>query len=281
MIIHAKVALLSIFSCALWSPLYWIWKGDIGNIYIIVGWIVTTAVSHMWLAAKIINMRMFSVAWRSYMLTAFFMMGFSIAYFASTLYLSFGLYICVLSTFHMGEYLATALFNPTSISLSSFILNHSLEFNVAMILSVVEHWILLYFFPGIKTIQWLIWTGFTLCLLGDLFRKISMYTAGKSFTHLVQYYKRDSHKLIVNGVYSLFRHPSYTGWFCWSVSTQVLLLNPICLIGYTVATWKFFQERIYYEEITLLNFFGQQYLDYKKKVPSGIPFVCGYSLTQS
>ncbi|XP_026691020.2 protein-S-isoprenylcysteine O-methyltransferase-like isoform X2 [Ciona intestinalis] len=251
MIIHAKVALLSIFSCALWSPLYWIWKGDIGNIYIIVGWIVTTAVSHMWLAAKIINMRMFSVAWRSYMLTAFFMMGFSIAYFASTLYLSFGLYICVLSTFHMGEYLATALFNPTSISLSSFILNHSLEFNVAMILSVVEHWILLYFFPG------------------------------KSFTHLVQYYKRDSHKLIVNGVYSLFRHPSYTGWFCWSVSTQVLLLNPICLIGYTVATWKFFQERIYYEEITLLNFFGQQYLDYKKKVPSGIPFVCGYSLTQS
>jgi protein-S-isoprenylcysteine O-methyltransferase Ste14 len=29
------------------------------------------------------------------------------------------------------------------------------------------------------------------------------------------------HQLITSGVFSLMRHPSYVGWFYWSVGTQV------------------------------------------------------------
>lgn len=48
-----------------------------------------------------------------------------------------------------------------------------------------------------------------------------MITAGTSFTHLISYDKRRDHRLVTRGVYSLFRHPSYVGWFWWSVGTQV------------------------------------------------------------
>ncbi len=53
-------------------------------------------------------------------------------------------------------------------------------------------------------------------------------------------------------------------------------MNPFCTIGYAIASWKFFAERIIDEEITLLNFFGEDYVRYKRKVRSGLPFISGY-----
>lgn len=43
---------------------------------------------------------------------------------------------------------------------------------------------------------------------------------------------------------SYLRHPSYFGWFWWVVGTQVLLWNPLCLVGYAYVSWKFFDQRI-------------------------------------
>ncbi len=40
------------------------------------------------------------------------------------------------------------------------------------------------------------------------------------------------------------RHPSYFGFFYWSVGSQILLCNPICLVGFTVSLWRFFNQRI-------------------------------------
>jgi len=42
------------------------------------------------------------------------------------------------------------------------------------------------------------------------------------------------------------RHPSYTGFFYWGIGTQLLLMNPISLIGYAVVLFRFFKERIRY-----------------------------------
>jgi len=55
-----------------------------------------------------------------------------------------------------------------------------------------------------------------------------------------------------------------------------MLLNPVCMVTYTIASWIFFKERITDEEITLLNFFGEDYLHYQKRVPTGLPFIYGY-----
>ena len=60
------------------------------------------------------------------------------------------------------------------------------------------------------------------------------------------------------------------------LSFQMILCNPVCLIAYTVVSWKFFNERIQEEEIYLLNFFTEDYVEYKKRVGTGLPFITGF-----
>lgn len=98
------------------------------------------------------------------------------------------------------------------------------------------------------------------------------------FSFQVQCEKATDHVLVTHGVYSWFRHPSYVGWFYWSIGTQLVLLNPVCVVAYAVASWFFFRERVAIEEIMLLNFFGQQYCVYQQKVGTGLPFIAGYKL---
>ena len=79
---------------------------------------------------------------------------------------------------------------------------------------------------------------------------------------------------------ALYRHPSYVGWFLWSVGTQVLLKNPLCCLAYSVVSWRFFRERIFEEEHTLINFFGDDYLEYQERVGTGLPGVKGLLLDE-
>ena len=67
-------------------------------------------------------------------------------------------------------------------------------------------------------------------IVGEVIRKSSMFTAKTNFNHYVQYVKQRGHQLVTTGIYSLCRHPSYMGWFLWSIGTQVrpdffLLIN--------------------------------------------------------
>lgn len=65
------------------------------------------------------------------------------------------------------------------------------------------------------------------------------------------------------------RHPSYTGFFLWSLGTQLVLGNPVCLAGFYHILNNFFQERIRYEEETLSRFFAAEYTRYKASTWSG------------
>uniref|UniRef100_A0A8C0IZI9 Protein-S-isoprenylcysteine O-methyltransferase n=2 Tax=Chelonoidis abingdonii TaxID=106734 RepID=A0A8C0IZI9_CHEAB len=187
----------------------------------------------------------------------------------------FGWYMCSLSLFHYSEYLMTAINNPRSLSLDSFLLNHSFEYTLAALSSWIEFAVEKIIYPEMKQITWLSTVGLLMVIFGDCLRKAAMLTAGSNFNHIVQNEKSDTHTLVTSGVYGWFRHPSYVGWFYWSIGTQVLLCNPVCVVGYTLASWRFFRERIEEEEFTLIHFFGAEYLEYKKRVPSGLPFIKG------
>ncbi|XP_061457833.1 protein-S-isoprenylcysteine O-methyltransferase isoform X1 [Rhineura floridana] len=187
----------------------------------------------------------------------------------------FGWYMCSLSLFHYLEYLVTSVNNPRSLSLDSFLINHSFEYNVAAISSWVEFTVEKIICPEMKQVTWLSSAGLLMVVFGDCLRKAAMLTAGSNFNHIVQNEKSETHTLVTRGVYGWFRHPSYVGWFYWSIGTQVLLCNPICVVGYTLASWRFFRERIEEEEMTLIHFFGEEYLAYKRRVPTGLPFIRG------
>ena len=65
--------------------------------------------------------------------------------------------------------------------------------------------------------------------------------------------------------------------FSQAVSLLLISCNPICALGYTAASWVFFKDRIEDEEEMLLLFFGREYVDYSRRVPTGLPFIKGYS----
>lgn len=54
-----------------------------------------------------------------------------------------------------------------------------------------------------------------------------------------------------------------------------MLCNPVCILGYAVVSWRFFRERIEEEELSLIHFFAEDYVEYKKRVPTGLPFISG------
>lgn len=85
-----------------------------------------------------------------------------------------------------------------------------------------------------------------MCLCGGLLRACGEIQLGHNFNHTIETTKTLNHQLVTSGLYSIFRHPAYTGWFYFSIGTQVLLMNPLCTVAYAGAAWYFFYCRIPY-----------------------------------
>lgn len=188
----------------------------------------------------------------------------------------FGIYAAAMATFHYSEFLAIAWTNPAELSVDTFMLNHSVPYAVAAVSSWLEFGVEVYFWPELKRSGYTLAVGVALTLAGEVLRKLAILTAQSNFNHQVQFAKAADHRLVTHGVYAWCRHPSYVGWFAWSVGTQCVLANPVCVLVYAGVSWKFFQSRIYLEEITLTTFFGREYREYQRRVPTGLPGIHGY-----
>lgn len=110
-------------------------------------------------------------------------------------------------------------------------------------------------------------------IFGQYLRSAAMIHASDNFSHVIARQKLVGHKLVTSGVYSYFRHPSYAGFFYWALGTQFVLQNPITFCVYGFVLWRFFTKRIKGEEALLVRFFGDEYVQYRKRVGTYIPFV--------
>jgi len=190
------------------------------------------------------------------------------------------LFLAVVCIFHIAEFLFTAAFHPQDIEFRAFLLTPvpAAGYSIAMVAALCEFWIWRVSFgpsgivPGNVGLC-LMWVGVVLSLLGWAMRTAALFTAQANFTHIVAWRKLPSHVLVTTGVYSICRHPGYLGWFIWSVSTQLVLGNPFCLVAYSFVSWRFFAGRIPSEEQSLLQFFGDEYMAYARRVPCGIPCI--------
>jgi len=182
-------------------------------------------------------------------------------------------YVALLCTFHFLEFFSTAIWQPKVLSYDSFIVNHSQNYTIAVIASAVEYWLEDYLFPNMKHNPCAAWVGLTVVLAGQAIRTAAMWTCKENFAHQIMHQRIEGHQLVTHGIYKYLRHPSYFGWFYWSVGTQVLLCNPISVVLYAYASWSFFNSRIPYEEETLVQFYAQEYIDYCRGTAIGIPFV--------
>eukprot|EP00941_MAST-03F_sp_MAST-3F-sp1_P004693 g4693.t1 len=202
--------------------------------------------------------------------------------------LRWSIYAIGLCIFHFMEFVTTARWNPQTCTFDSYLLDHSFAYTVAAISSWVEFWLERFLigswckdilFPDFTFYIFVI--GIILLVGGQTIRTVSMWQCGSNFAHIIVTEKDSEHKLVHDGLYSVFRHPSYFGWFWWSVGTQIVLGNPICVVAYFAASWRFFNHRIYYEERLLseVQFPGNKEGSYKKYCETrwiGIPFIQGY-----
>jgi len=188
------------------------------------------------------------------------------------LVLQWSCYVLFLSTFHLLEFFITALYNPYVTSADSFLINHSIAYTTAALLSWTEFWVHFWCFPPFSTIYMML-LGVVMAIVAQCIRTLAMATCAESFNHLIQVTKKDNHVLVTNGIYKIFRHPSYVGFYYWAVGTQLLLGNIICTVLFAIAAWMFFKRRIPYEEEALLQLFPEEYPDYVKSTYVGIPFL--------
>lgn len=207
------------------------------------------------------------------------LLGIFVGLLTFTQFRNFNVYIIALSLFHFLEFYVTAKVNPGKVNSDSFLLNNGIGYLGAHMFGVLECLVESIFFPNMKKISnswvaiFLTIIGVILILLGQLSRSMAMYQAGKSFSHILKTEKLDDHTLVTTGIYGYLRHPSYFGFFWWAIGTQLLLLNPIALIVFVGVLWSFFNKRILIEEKYLIQFFGEQYINYKKRVKVWIPLI--------
>lgn len=181
-------------------------------------------------------------------------------------------YVTSMCTFHLSEFFTTALYNPTVTTADSFLVNHSATYTAAAFFSWTEFAIRFGLFPHMNT-SMLSLLGVLVVAVSQTIRSLAMITCAESFNHLIQRSKKENHVLITHGIYNYFRHPSYVGFFYWSVGTQLVLGNYVSASLYALASCMFFRRRIPYEEESLLHLFPNQYPGYAKRTWMGIPFV--------
>ncbi|KAI9791107.1 MAG: hypothetical protein M1816_004338 [Peltula sp. TS41687] len=190
-------------------------------------------------------------------------------------------FFSLLSLFHFLEFWITARFNTRYATVSAFLLSsNGTAYNLAQLSAVVECVTTNLFFHDSVwfkfSASWSIWltvVGIMMTAVGQTTRSLAMAHAGTNFNHRVQTKRSDEHQLVKTGIYAYLRHPSYFGFFWWALGAQVVLGNKICFVAYALVLWKFFSDRIKKEEEFLVRFFGQEYLDYRRRTGVGIPFI--------
>ena len=82
------------------------------------------------------------------------------------------------------------------------------------------------------------------------------------------------HELVRSGPYRVVRHPIYTSIFCMLLGTGLVLATPLKLLLPSILLLVIGTEiRVRVEEKLLASRFGEQFLDYQRRVPAYIPFL--------
>lgn len=182
--------------------------------------------------------------------------------------------------FHFGEFYVATRYRPTvDRGVKAFMLVHSPAHLIASVAAFVEFFLEAALVPDGWKLVTLNATAITLIAAATLafyaVRLVAMAQCGANFSLAIEEKRRPEHKLVTTGVYSVLRHPSYFGWYWRAALCQLILMNPVCFVGFNAAAWLFFKERIPEEEALLGSdaFFGAAYENFKKKTVVGIPLL--------
>jgi protein-S-isoprenylcysteine O-methyltransferase Ste14 len=82
---------------------------------------------------------------------------------------------------------------------------------------------------------------------------------------------REQHELITRGIYGRVRHPMYTSLWLWVLAQALLLPNWVAGFLSVVFFFAFYFTRVGAEEKMMLDTFGAQYQEYRKRTGAIFP----------
>ena len=197
----------------------------------------------------------------------------SIIIYAKTIYYQFFCYLITLCIYHYTEFFSELLFHFQDIQKDAFLIYQNIRWVISTSASFMESLVGTYYFSEYKNIKILFILGLLMTIIGQYFRIAALFTGKSNFTHKIQLKKRKNHTLVKYGVYRICRHPSYFGFFLWSVGIEIMCVNPLCTIAFSFILFKFFKQRIEFEEEYLIRFFGMEYIKYRREVSCLMPFI--------
>ena len=143
-----------------------------------------------------------------------------------------------------------------------------LFFSIGSIILSVCEWA--YFGHG-PIPDYITYIGLLLLVTGIGFRVWAIQTLGKFFTATVQI--KEDHALITKGPYSVVRHPSYLGAWATISGAAIFFNSYVGFLSALIGMGVSYYIRMKLEEKALTEIFGQQYLNYQKKVKRIIPYI--------
>ena len=123
----------------------------------------------------------------------------------------------------------------------------------------------------IKLPTFVFYIGAFLLIVGIYIRHVTIKQLGKFFVTKIQ--TLDDHELIKSGIYSVLRHPSYTGLIIGFIGAILLLESGIALIIFIIIGIPAYIYRIKVEEKALISYFGESYVEYKRTTNAIIPYL--------
>lgn len=118
-------------------------------------------------------------------------------------------------------------------------------------------------------------TSIPFLLVGGLMRVFSRTTLMKAGLGMLESSRLrivEDQKLVTTGVYKYIRHPLYLGEFCRNIGVP-LLFNSLTGLILILLGNLFLLLRIDTEEEMLVEEFGEEYIDYRKRTKRILPFV--------
>ncbi|MFW9774047.1 MAG: methyltransferase family protein [Candidatus Thorarchaeota archaeon] len=110
--------------------------------------------------------------------------------------------------------------------------------------------------------------GVFFCVLGVMILFRSIETFGFDYMTVTYLYFPEESELQDHKIYSVLRHPTYSGILLICFGGMIIYLNPYSIIFFLILYIGMYIHIHFVEEEELINRFGDSYKEYRKKTPA-------------
>lgn len=122
--------------------------------------------------------------------------------------------------------------------------------------------------------HWLRWMGLGIAMAGFALLQWAQNTLGKNWSDTPRMMKDQA--LVTTGPYRFIRHPIYTAFLFILGSTLFISANWLIGLSWIGMTVLEISSRIRFEEVLMLEYFGDKYRDYTKRTGRLLPRLPNY-----